>query len=161
MRMRAPTRKSPGSPIGRRPPEWRARRTAHWPHSRRGSTSAADGRSSLVLRHLGAFLQRVRRGQTAARRLHAGWIDLRADCPGALSDAHGHRWPVIFLAAFVLYASRCNFAWVSSTGEWDFVKASAFYCLQLRGLSWLPGDARRARRRLAYAGRCTGSPRRW
>ncbi|MGB5350798.1 MAG: hypothetical protein WBN10_14420 [Polyangiales bacterium] len=37
------------------------------------------------------------------------------------------RRPVISLAAFVLYAIACNFAWVTATGEWDFLKASAFY----------------------------------
>ena len=37
------------------------------------------------------------------------------------------RRPVISLAAFVLYVIACNFAWVTTTGEWDFFKASAFY----------------------------------
>ena len=37
------------------------------------------------------------------------------------------RRTVVSLAAFVLYAIACNFAWVALTSEWDFFKASAFY----------------------------------
>jgi hypothetical protein len=37
------------------------------------------------------------------------------------------RRPVTSLAVFVVYAIACNFAWVAITGEWDFLKAGAFY----------------------------------
>ena len=35
--------------------------------------------------------------------------------------------PVFSLVAFLIYVFGCNFVWASTTGEWDFFKASAFY----------------------------------
>jgi hypothetical protein len=35
--------------------------------------------------------------------------------------------PVLSLVAFLIYVFGCNFVWASTTGEWDFFKASAFY----------------------------------
>lgn len=35
--------------------------------------------------------------------------------------------PVFSLLAFLIYVFGCNFVWASTTGEWDFFKASAFY----------------------------------